>query len=340
METFGERLKKLRLSRGLSTLKLAEELKVQPSYISNLENGLGKPSEELVARIAEFFGEEKEYLSFLARGIPQIEKARREIEEIKRKYPSHAPQYLRTKPLMLTQRSLRQELKKGHFYLPIRAIRQAAAQLLWEYSKKTGKRVTFPVDAEHLFYTVFGLETFYDGEGYLNELGKGVIGALYTKAPGFMGREKLIVVNTTREFLGFSPQFTVAHEGGHYVLHYLGKQEGSFPNPKLCREEDASILDWQANRFAGELLMPLTEVKRVLDGKRLGEFVEVGKYRERFREHFKATEAMMEKRLIDLGYRLVGARYKWADAHHRLLTGKDSWDEALKMVTGGKNAQR
>jgi Zn-dependent peptidase ImmA (M78 family)/transcriptional regulator with XRE-family HTH domain len=323
----------LRLSRELGVLRLAEELGIKQSYISQLESGFARPSEELIKKMAEYFGEDKEYLGFLARGIPQLEKARREIEEVKRRYPSRAPEYLRTKPFTMTQASLRDELGNGTVYLPIRAIRQSAANTLWQYSKKSGKKISFPIDPEYLFYVVFGLETFFDEEGILNRLGGGIIGALYPDGQGFLGKDKLIVVNTTQDFLGFSPQFTIAHEGGHYVLHYLRfKHQGFFTNPKLCTAEDNSHLDWQANRFAGELLMPLSEVKRVLDGKRLGEFVNLEQFGPPFREHFEATEAMMEKRLVDLGYRVLGAKYKWADAEYRLLSGKDNWDDALKVM--------
>ncbi|MGB9896949.1 ImmA/IrrE family metallo-endopeptidase [Thermanaerothrix sp.] len=55
-------------------------------------------------------------------------------------------------------------------------------------------------------------------------------------------------------------KWTLAHELGHFMLHqdfsYLFT-DGMFP----CAEVDA---EWQANRFAAELLMPTREVLRAL----------------------------------------------------------------------------
>ena len=61
-------------------------------YLSQLEAGIAKPSEELVHRMAKAFcleGEERERLIFIARGIPT------QIKDIKDRFPNVSPQYLR-----------------------------------------------------------------------------------------------------------------------------------------------------------------------------------------------------------------------------------------------------
>lgn len=56
MQRFGEKLHALRKQRGLSLRKLASLLDVKAhSHIDDIEKGRGKPSVELVVRIAEFF---------------------------------------------------------------------------------------------------------------------------------------------------------------------------------------------------------------------------------------------------------------------------------------------
>ena len=337
MESFGDRLRQLRLQRGLTTSKLADALGVGHSYISNLECGLSRPSEELVRKIAEFFGEDEEYLGFLARGIPRIERARRDIEEVKRRYPTQAPEYLRKRPVSMLARATFEA--GGGTYLPVSFIRQEAMKVLAAYSRKLGRKVSFPVDAEDVFYVVFGLETFYDSQGILESFGRDIIGGLYPEGHDFLGRDKRIVVNLAPWFTNFSKRFTIAHEGGHYVLHWLRLRHRGGP----CCTATGCWAEWQANRFAGELLMPAEAVSKALDGKKKGDFVKLEHCRERLRDYFGASEAMVEKRLLDLGYRVVGARYSWASYEWRLFRGEESWDDLLKLIekpgTAGKASE-
>ncbi len=53
---FSEKLKKLRCERGISQAGLAEALHVSRSAVAKWENGLGMPSKESIAMIAEYFG--------------------------------------------------------------------------------------------------------------------------------------------------------------------------------------------------------------------------------------------------------------------------------------------
>jgi len=51
------KIKKIRNELGLSVYKIAEQVGVTPSYISNLENGHRvNPSKEVMVRISKFLG--------------------------------------------------------------------------------------------------------------------------------------------------------------------------------------------------------------------------------------------------------------------------------------------
>ena len=51
--SFHENLRTLRLARGLTQPLLAEKAGIEQSYLSKLENGRSKPSDEVLARIAQ-----------------------------------------------------------------------------------------------------------------------------------------------------------------------------------------------------------------------------------------------------------------------------------------------
>jgi len=62
-------------------------------------------------------------------------------------------------------------------------------------------------------------------------------------------------------------RFTIAHEFGHYVLHYLLKQEEQAAGCMATRRDgDKALiprLEWEANWFASGFLMPTSELKRL-----------------------------------------------------------------------------
>lgn len=62
---FGQRLKELRLEKGLGQVQLAKELGVSKAIISAWENGLYDPSLSKSASIAKFFGVSIDYLAGL-----------------------------------------------------------------------------------------------------------------------------------------------------------------------------------------------------------------------------------------------------------------------------------
>ena len=59
---FNEKLKELRLKKGISQTELAEKIFVSRSAVAKWENGLGLPSNDSLDQLAEFFGVEREEL--------------------------------------------------------------------------------------------------------------------------------------------------------------------------------------------------------------------------------------------------------------------------------------
>ncbi len=210
-------------------------------------------------------------------------------------------------------------------YIPIPTIRKYAEEVLFEYERIAG-RLEFPLDVADIFERLFELQTVYDDKGVLDRTyGTGVIGCLFPPGhPSPWGRDKLIVINAAPGYQGFSPSHTIAHEGGgHYILHFLqGVGPEAASRPVFCRDVGNNAakkhpLEWQADRFAGELVMPVERVKWLLDGKGVGEMINLDFYAKNFQEHFGTSRAQMEKRLVDLGYLLTRPKYEWADYSKR-----------------------
>lgn len=88
-ETFGQMLKRLRTDRKMTLRDLEKEVGVKYAYLSQLEAGLAKPSEDLARKLAKFFGEDEEKFVFLARDIPKV------IDDLKKKFPKQVPAFFR-----------------------------------------------------------------------------------------------------------------------------------------------------------------------------------------------------------------------------------------------------
>jgi predicted transcriptional regulator len=89
-------------------------------------------------------------------------------------------------------------------------------------------------------------------------------GSLYVEAPD---RFRIVVPSHT------SPErdrFTVAHELGHFVLHYLWakKQNPELPDKVVAYRRGSDRIEWEANWFAAAFLMPEQEFRDCFD--RLG----------------------------------------------------------------------
>lgn len=89
-------------------------------------------------------------------------------------------------------------------------------------------------------------------------------------------------------------RFTVAHELGHYIMH-RNKSE-SFTDEIFFRTEKKDVIEYRANAFASQLLMPEKRVRKAIsEGER-----NLGKLSERF----NVSSLAMKVRVQELGYKL------------------------------------
>lgn len=107
-------------------------------------------------------------------------------------------------------------------------------------------------------------------------------------------------------------RFSVAHELGHYVLHrdyYSSRVEGYGEWKGLMAGGVNSAAEFQANYFAGSLLVPETELIRALDAEFEGSFVrncwrknhaEFSAALKRVQENFRVSRQVIARRMRDL----------------------------------------
>lgn len=89
MGDFGDILRGLRTRSGVGIKRLAPELGVSYSYLSKLENNQIRPSEELVQRVASYFGYDQDRLLLAAEKVPP------DILRILQENPDDAIDFLR-----------------------------------------------------------------------------------------------------------------------------------------------------------------------------------------------------------------------------------------------------
>lgn len=106
-------------------------------------------------------------------------------------------------------------------------------------------------------------------------------------------------------------RFSVAHELGHYILHRrYCPSDGDSLNDwlRIFRKFVNNYAEFQANHFAGSLLVPERELIRVLNHEFNGSFVENywrASVNEKFmilmrlREHFNVSDEVIARRIRD-----------------------------------------
>lgn len=214
-----------------------------------------------------------------------------------------------------------QSWEKG--FISLQHIQYCAQDTLRIYAQLCGHEVVFPLDAEDIVRRVFDLEVYYDGEGFLDKIDPELLAVLYADGDlcPLTGRDKTIVINDAQRFRNVTTAHSILHETGHYIFDFLrGRRRTNFytKNRTYCHTKDMEIKkppppEWRANRYAGEVCIPMEKVIWILDGKKPGDVINVKIYKQHFREFFGVSQAAMEKRLSDLGYKLFGVSYEWAD---------------------------
>ena len=156
----------------------------------------------------------------------------------------------------------------GVGFLTTNLIERHVIAKLARWKAHTGKEAGFPIDIEALVEVVEGIEVEYIDQH--SEFESDVLGA-------YDFTQKKLFVRNSFEHEG-RRRFTWAHEYGHAVLHsphflqqvfdfYDKGQDGSV---QLHREnlDKRNRLEYQANLFAGHILMPTHFVLASFESKR------------------------------------------------------------------------
>jgi len=90
-------------------------------------------------------------------------------------------------------------------------------------------------------------------------------------------------------------RFTIAHELGHFVLHYLWKRQKdeSYPEQVIAYRRGSERIEWEANWFAGAFLMPAERFKEIFE-RFDGSLWQIADY-------FNVSSKAVEVRAKDLG---------------------------------------
>ncbi|MDP9364055.1 MAG: ImmA/IrrE family metallo-endopeptidase [Chloroflexota bacterium] len=150
-------------------------------------------------------------------------------------------------------------------FIPDAVLERRALDLLREHERRTGSPISLPVPIDAIVERTLGLRVVWlPIEEQPGEIILARIDPDYRGHPTIQMNE-----NRVAHFEGFfgTEQFSLAHEAGHWVLHYgrgRGRQLGLLPDTAeqadavvLCRRmSDGDRRELQADRFAAYLLLP------------------------------------------------------------------------------------
>jgi len=177
---------------------------------------------------------------------------------------------------------------------------EACALDIWLQMSRSHHPLQLPIDAS-IIAEFLGLDLVWDK---IPDDEQGAIAAR------ILPLEKLIEINENiPQLKGGFGESTIAHEIGHWVLHidveqverYIRlKQKGVDVQvkPFLCRSTNLARIEWQAQYFAGCLLMPqhiLTELKQDKDLTKWQHLYQMA-------EELGVTISNLTTRLQDLGW--------------------------------------
>ncbi|MEL6580049.1 MAG: ImmA/IrrE family metallo-endopeptidase [Cyanobacteria bacterium J06621_12] len=148
---------------------------------------------------------------------------------------------------------------------------EAAALDIWLRMSRSQGELQLPIDAS-IIAEFMGLDLVWDS---IADDEQGAIAAR------ILPLEKLIEINENiPQLKGGFGESTIAHEIGHWVLHIDTEQVERFlrlkqkgmsvqVKPFLCRSSNLARIEWQAQYFAGCLLMPQHVLTKLVQGKDL-----------------------------------------------------------------------
>ena len=187
-QTFGSKLKELRLAAGIGLRELAKMIGKSPSYLSEIESGhVPPPSAEMIIDIAHALGGYKnELLAAASKMDPQLTDYvahQPEAADFLRKAQEYGLDGRLAETGTVGRNSFRQEggeMSVKVPWLPKDAINQMATEVLLGYEDYIGQTLSPPIPVEDIIerYLELDLEyvDFYEKYGLDN-----VFGALYVK---------------------------------------------------------------------------------------------------------------------------------------------------------------
>ena len=177
---------------------------------------------------------------------------------------------------------------------------EAAALDVWLQIERSQGELRLPIDAS-VIAEFLGLDLVWDS---IADDEQGAIAAR------ILPLDKLIEINENiPQLKGGFGESTIAHEIGHWVLHIDTeqverlirlKQKGMKVQvkPFLCRSSNLARIEWQAQYFAGCLLMPQHVLTRLKQGKDLTKW----QHLYQMAEELGVTISNLTTRLQDLGW--------------------------------------
>ena len=177
---------------------------------------------------------------------------------------------------------------------------EARALNIWLKMKESDSQPELPVDAS-IIAEFLDLDIVWDT---IPEDDEGIIAAR------ILPIEKLIEINENiPQLRGGFGESTIAHEIGHWVLHIDTQKVESYirlkqrgvdvkVKPFLCRSSNLARIEWQAQYFAGCLLMPQHILTELQQNKDLTKWQHLYK----MAEELGVTISNLTTRLQDLGW--------------------------------------
>lgn len=298
---FGQKIRELRKAKHLTQIMLASKVRLHPTYISKIENGIVIPDRRQIYALADALGASRFDLVILAgefqnnspdeykevvTGIAKIIIDEGWLTRIANELIGEGwPIHLRNSEKDRSQYP--QNNKTNHRRHLTRSEIDRIADKVRDELDFASDRLT-EKDLE-LFAYRLGLRTKQTRIASSNPDSE-LLGR-------FSPRTKTIELNSANRSSLERKRFTIAHEIGHAVIHTTDMLSGT------SADSHCPGCEAEANAFAGALLMPAGAVKALVEARKDEDrnVVFDPLFRYALSKHFGVSVSAMEIRLIELG---------------------------------------